>query len=508
MRSARFCLFLFLVMLSACGKQEPQAENPAAVALPSVAHYQEFHTEIQNFCSHCHLCPDPGILTKEAWRMQIPREYAHFEQNPSPSLRVPPESEVIQYFVSQAPESHRLPKQNPHPDTSPIRFRKQVIPRTDSKLLPATTHLNWISDTSPHELLLTDMGSGETGRIRFAAEQPEYELLANLKHPAHIERVDLNQYQQHDYLIADLGSFGPEDHDRGTVSLLTFNHETYSWRTQTLQDHLGRVADVKAADFDLDGDLDLIVAEFGWQKTGRLLYLENVSAAKTDLKFKQRVLDSRHGASHVLITDWNHDGRPDFVTLFSQEHEIIDAFLNEGNGQFRKETIYQAPHPAYGSSSISLVDLDQDNDIDLLYTNGDTMDSFELRPDHSLQWLENKGAFPLTHHPVAPLTGAYCATHGDFDGDGDIDLAACSMTWDYKEQRNTLVWYEQRSPGQFRAHPLDFSMGQHPVLTAGDFDGDGDPDLAVGNFEGRETDQRDKTEWFSIWWNEGLQKQE
>ncbi len=489
-------------MLTACGKQEPLAEKPAAVTLPADSHFQEFHAEIQNFCSHCHRCPDPGVLTKEAWRMQIPREYAHFEQAPGSSLRVPPQSEVIQYFVSQAPEHHDLPKQHASPDSGPVRFRKQVIPQSGSKALPAISHLNWIDTNSSHELFLTDMGSGETGRIRFDAGQPEYEPLAKLKHPAHIERVDLNQDQQDDYLIADLGSFGPEDHNRGTVSLLTFNKKTHSWQTQILQDHLGRVADAKAADFDADGDLDLIVAEFGWHKTGRLLYLENISHAKDELKFELRVLDIRHGASHVLITDWNKDGRPDFITLFSQEHEIIVAFLNEGNGQFRKETIYQAPDPAYGSSSIALVDLDQDDDLDLLYTNGDTMDSFELRPSHSLQWLENKGEFPLTHHPVAPLTGAYCATHGDFDGDGDIDLAACTMTWDYQVPRNTIVWYEQLSPGKFLAHPLDYSMGQHPVITAGDFDGDGDPDLAVGNFEGRETDQRDKQEWFSIWWNE------
>ncbi|WP_417392933.1 FG-GAP repeat domain-containing protein [Gimesia sp.] len=508
MRSDHFCLFLFLVTLTACGKQEPKTETPATVALPATSHFQEFHAEIQNFCSHCHLCPAPGVLTKEAWRMQVPREYAHFEQNPDPGLRIPPESQVIQYFVSQAPETHSLPEQNTHPDSGPVRFRKQIISRTDSKALPAIAHLNWASYHGPKELLLTDMGSGEVERIRFDGRQLQFEPLAKLSHPAHIERVDLNLDQQDDYLIADLGSFGPEDHDRGTVSLLTFNKKTDSWQTHILQEHLGRVADAKAADFDTDGDLDLIIAEFGWHKTGRLLYLENISPSKTELKFEMRVLDNRHGASHVLITDWNRDGRPDFVALFSQEHEIIVAFLNEGHGQFRKETVYQAPDPAYGSSSIALVDLDQDVDLDLLYTNGDTMDSFELRPSHSLQWLENKGVFPFTHHQIAPLTGAYCATHGDFDGDGDIDLAACTMTWDYKEPRNTIVWYEQHSPGKFLAHPLDYSMGQHPVITAGDFDADGAIDLAVGNFEGRETDQRDKTEWFSIWWNEGTKKPE
>jgi len=498
----RFGLFLFLACMLSCGKQENPAEPN--LALPAKARFQEFHAEIQGFCGSCHLCPDPGVLTKEFWRMQIPREYAHYERSQQKLLRVPPQSEVIQYFVSQAPEKHVLPAQITDLPTGPLTFRKQEIPRRAGDQIPGVSDLNWIADSnSPDELLITDLGSGEVGRVLFSAGKPKIESLAKQNHPAHIERIDLNQDQHDDYLIADLGSFGPEDHDRGSVTLLMFNDKTKRYDPHQLQTGLGRVADVKAADFDRDKDLDLIVAEFGWRNTGRLLYLKNVSPSKTNLKFERRVLDDRHGASHVLVTDLNQDGLLDFVTLFSQEHEIIVAFLNQGGGHFKKETLYQAPDPAYGSSSISLVDLDRDGDLDLLYTNGDTMDSFELRPSHSVQWLENRGKFPFVHHPIAELTGAYGATHGDFDGDGDIDVAACTMTWDYEEPRNTVVWYEQKTPGTFVAHPLDYSKGQHAAIEAGDFDADGDLDLAVGNFEARETNAAAPSAWFSIWWNEG-----
>ena len=57
------------------------------------------------------------------------------------------------------------------------------------------------------------------------------------------------------------------------------------------------------------------------------------------------VVDERHGAIHVPVCDLNGDGRPDFVALISQEHETVVAFLNEGGGRFRKETLYTAPHP-------------------------------------------------------------------------------------------------------------------------------------------------------------------
>lgn len=501
--SARCCSLLFLALLLSCGKQEPSA--PPADTLTAEHHSAEFETEIKNFCGHCHLCPDPSVLTQEAWRMQIPREYAHYEQSTEHNLRVPPQPEVIRYFVSQAPAQHQLPAQIADVPAGPVTFTRQSFPRQKNDPLPGVSHLNWVTDSqSPDELLLTDLGSGQVGRIRFSRQQPEFESLARLHHPAHIERVDLNGDQHDDYLIADLGSFGPEDHDRGSVEALLFDPASNSYQQQTLQAGLGRVADVKAADFDADGDLDLIVAEFGWHKTGRLLYLENVSKTKSDLQFELRVLDPRHGASHLLITDWNQDGLPDFTTLFSQEHETIVAFLNQGQGRFRTETIYQAPDPAYGSSCIDQVDLDQDGDLDLLFTNGDTMDSFELRPSHSVQWLENQGRFPFQHHRLAPFTGAYSVTHGDFDQDGDTDLAACTMTWNYDQPRNTIVWYEQTAPGQFSAHPLDYSHGQHPVITAGDFNNDGIPDLAVGNFEARAAEQTDQSEWFSIWWNKGL----
>lgn len=499
---ACFCFFLYVTSMLSCTKQEETREPRAE--LPSKAHIQEFHAEIQNFCGNCHRCPDPSVLTKEAWRMQIPREYAHYELSKRTNLRVPPMPEVIKYFVAQAPEKHNLPTQMTDPPQGPVVFRKVEFPHQSDNQIPSVSHLQWISGIDqPGELLVTDMGSGEIGRIQFNASHPRYQPLATLKNPAHIERIDLNLDQSDDYLVAELGSFGPEDHELGKVTLLTFDDQKQTFLPHHIQEGLGRVADIKSADFDKDGDLDIIVAEFGWRDTGRLLYLKNVSPSKTNLKFELQVLDDRHGASHVLVTDLNHDGLLDVIALFSQEHEIIEAFINQGAGRFKKETIYQAPEPAYGSSSISLVDLDQDEDLDLLYTNGDTMDSFDLRPSHSVQWLENRGTFPFQYHQIAPLTGAYCATHGDFDGDGDIDLAACTMTWDYEEPRNTVVWYEQKVPGQFMPHPLDYSKGQHAVIEAGDFDADGDIDLAVGAFDVRKTEQ---SEWFSIWWNDGLRK--
>ena len=55
---------------------------------------------------------------------------------------------------------------------------------------------------------------------------------------------------------------------------------------------------------------------------------------------------------HVPPIDLNGDGHLDFVALISQDHEVVEAFINDGTGNFNNEVIWAAPDPAYGSSGI------------------------------------------------------------------------------------------------------------------------------------------------------------
>ena len=56
-----------------------------------------------------------------------------------------------------------------------------------------------------------------TGPILVGLAKDRYRLkaIARLSHPAHIEPVDLDKDGLSDFLVADLGSFQPADHDRG-----------------------------------------------------------------------------------------------------------------------------------------------------------------------------------------------------------------------------------------------------------------------------------------------------
>src|SRR5262249_10109765 len=144
-----------------------------------------------------------------------------------------------------------------------------------------------------------------------------------------------------------------------------------------------------------------------------------------------------------------------------------------------------ANEPAFGSSGIALVDLDGDGDVDVLYTNGDTFDSFYPKPYHSIRWLENCGTFPFVDHLLTAMPGVHRALAGDLDGDGDLDVVACSLLPRHmlgsqeSAAFDSLLWLEQESPGHFACHSLERGTCQHAALEIGDFDDDGDVDLAV-----------------------------
>jgi len=156
--------------------------------------------------------------------------------------------------------------------------------------------------------------------------------------------------------------------------------------------------------------------------------MENQSPDGDHLKFETRVLDDRHGTIHVPVCDLHGDGRKDFIAVISQEHETIVAFLNDGKGHFEERTIWTAPHPAYGSSGIQVVDMNRDGNPDVLYTNGDVLDKpYLLKPYHSVQWLENPGPgkFPWVHHALTPMYGVHRAVAADLCGDPKLlDVAA------------------------------------------------------------------------------------
>ncbi len=460
--------------------------------------------QVAAFCGDCHAVPRPGSFPRRAWREQVELGHRFYVESGRNDLRVPPMNEVIGYYESLAPDELVLGTPEEPADGVTIRFERTVIEFPHSRpLFPAVSHVRRTSAGAAgrSELLFCDMSAGEVRRLIPDRQTPTTQLLAKVAHPDHVEACDLDGDGREDLVVADLGSFLPEDHDRGKIFWL--RGDAPDEEPAVLAEGFGRVADVQPGDFDQDGDVDLVVADFGWRRTGRLRMLEQIRPRGSRPQFRQRVLDDRHGAIHTPIVDLDRDGRLDFVALFSQEFESVEAFLNRGQGWFERRPVFAARDPAFGSSGIQLVDLDADGDTDVLYTNGDTLDGFYVKPDHAIHWLENRGTFPFQHHVLSAMPGVLRALAADLDGDGDLDVAACAFLPERilrgasRREYDSLVWLEQIEPGRFIRRVLRRSEDGHMCLEVGDLDGDGRTDLVTGGFAAK-TDST--IPWLTVWW--------
>jgi tetratricopeptide (TPR) repeat protein len=456
--------------------------------LPQADEAQE--AEVRRLCATCHTYPPPESFPRVNWRKEVKQGFDLLRDSAlsgdSPSLE-----SVVLYYERRAPE--RLPTIERSPTSKPSHFKFEPLRSGWLENVPpypgmANLQLADLAGDDKLELLANDTRLNRVLLMKPYGSPSDSEVLPQVLGPCHTAVVDLDADGQREILVASLGQFYPTDAKVGSVQWLSRN-KAGKFDVQTLLDNVGRVSDVQAGDFNADGKLDLIVAAFGWRRTGEILYLENQTIDWSKPEFTRHVVETRHGAIHVPIVDLDRDGRLDFVALLSQEHETVVAYLNEGEGAFRPKTIFVGPHPAYGSSGIEVTDLDGDGDHDVLLTNGDVLDRpYLLKPYHGIQWLENKGAYPFEHHALASLYGASRAVAADFDGDQDLDVVATSflprLEFPDREklQLPSILLLEQTARGQFKTHVLESGACDHFTCTAGDWDADGDADFAVGNF--------------------------
>ncbi len=157
-------------------------------------------------------------------------------------------------------------------------------------------------------------------------------------------------------------------------------------------------------DVDRDGDMDMVVANFGQPNR---VYTNNGSGSFTD---SGQSLGADNNSTSIALGDLDGDGDPDMVVANYQQPDRV--YINNGSGGFSDSGQSLG---TYGySTSVALGDVDSDGDLDMVVamTNGDPLTVYI-----------NNGSGGFTY------SGQFLGMHydssvalGDIDGDGDLDI--------------------------------------------------------------------------------------
>jgi hypothetical protein len=454
---------------------EPDLEMRPRDADKLLADYGEerLEGELKIFCTQCHGFPEPSLYPSYQWTGEIDRAYNFHEQYGDPDIVEPDSQLALAWFKKNT--DMQLEIVTGEGSTVKTTFGPPTVaPNLRTR---AGTSSMVIRKESGVSILTSDMLHGGIRSVESGSDG--YELLFQATNPARLRPCDLSDDFDEEYLVADLGMPGVSDELKGSVVWLRKTTDADEFESITLCENIGRVSDARAADFDGDGDADVVVAEFGWNETGSVILLENDNG-----EFKPSTIDDRHGLVELDIADMNGDGKPDIVGVFGQELESVEVFYNTDDLTFKTEVLFAAETPSFGMSSLNLIDADADGDLDIVFTSGDMYDGFHFQDTHGLYLLTNNdGEFESRR--IAEQSAILSATAGDVDGDGDIDFIGGTFipqqsAYGRSKAYPALVLHEQTSPGVWEPRVMKCGDCCHAALELSDLDNDGDLDLVVG----------------------------
>jgi hypothetical protein len=484
-------LALPLLAATAC-KPAPEAPPAAPATAEGDGLTGAERALVEAACAQCHALPPPDSLPKGAMIDQVHGMFGLSATEGMPSPDIATIALAERYYAARSPTALPRVAQSAGLSTR-LRFRAEAYSPGvyQQNPIPATSNVQFANlwHRQLKDVLFTEMRSRSVLWVspwQAPAQRQVLTVQIEMNYPVQAHPVDMNGDGLQDLLVAGIGDMNRDNSRKGSVSLL-LRQADGPWKPFLVAERLARAVAVRPLDADGDGDLDLVVAAFGWMGPGELLLFENRTTDWAAPLFLPRQLDDRDGFIRIETADLNEDGREDFVAVIAQEHEQVVAFLNRGDLSFEKKVLYQGLHPAWGTSGLQLLDFDGDGDTDALVSNGDTLDDNQLKPYHGVRWLENRGGLDFVSHWIGTCYGCSQAVAGDLDGDGDLDVVGASWlsqlppaTWKNKDL-DSVVWFESNG-GSWTRHAIEKHANYHPTVAVGDHDLDGKLDVVVGNW--------------------------
>ncbi|HEY2472177.1 MAG TPA: VCBS repeat-containing protein [Terracidiphilus sp.] len=281
------------------------------------------------------------------------------------------------------------------------------------------------------------------------------------------------------YGVADFNGDGRLDFLTGNVLMLQNSNGTFTAKQYTSV--TSGYSDSAVADLNGDGKADIVTVNSApaddhgdpISPATLTIYLGNGNgtfSAKTPFNLGGGVLNV-----WVLVSDVNHDGKPDIVTVSSDQYgdAFLQTFLNAGGGNFTAGPTYGSIGSLVGGNLYVAADF-----------NGDGIPDLAVKNNFELQILIGKGDGSFTAGAIYNMN-PYEVSTGDFNKDGHQDLVVVTA------QSGTILLGQGN--GSFTtgatldtAFNTNVSSSQTPVAQAtpvglyvGDLNKDGKLDIAL-----------------------------
>ncbi|WP_425407908.1 CRTAC1 family protein [Hyphococcus sp.] len=234
---------------------------------------------------------------------------------------------------------------------------------------------------------------------------------------------------------------------------------------------------VAAADADNDGYLDIYVSNGGLGHSGVNYLYRNDGGARFVKIENQPPASEDQPSGGAAWADYDNDGDQDLVVAnrASNDPALGRLALYRNDGGFRFTRVDRQALEADSDTPMSVAwgDIDNDGDLDLYAANlyGLANRLYENRGDGTFAVKDGGDA---TREPGY----SYAATFGDLDNDGDLDLIVAN--WGAVSQiflNDGEGAFERAASGQFRS-----SIHHGASVALADTDLDGDLDILVGNW--------------------------
>ena len=250
-----------------------------------------------------------------------------------------------------------------------------------------------------------------------------------------------------------------------------------SWTYRTIDNQIKGTHCLIIGDVDGNGKMDLIAnSGRGESQTPfpNSLTWQQVPANPHQAKQWQRHVladrDAPGGSHYTGFGDINADGRPDICCAAKGGERFPGgewfAWWEQPKNHGKPWTRHLLAKGQAGATNIQPVDLNNDGMLDFAATRGHGKGVLWFRaPDFQLIEID------------PDIEGPHCLSLADMDQDNDIDIVTCGHT-----TTGVAAWYENDGTGKFRKHVVGTNQGSYDVRTV-DLDADGDLDILIaGHF--------------------------